>query len=197
MNKIFCIGFNKTGTQSLYQLFILWGLNPYHGIDWRSDGNIAILNQFNCFLDGEPDLKNYDFEKLDQLFPQSKFILQIRNLDDWIASRLAHIVKDKMKNIHIDIGTWNDTDDNILKWVEKRNNYHRAVLDYFNVRSDDLLIINYPKDELAATKIANFLRYDGDVQKLHINKGFDNSKYKERIQQVLGDIDLKNDIFNK
>ena len=76
-NKVFAIGFNKTGTVSLHEVFIELGYHSNHGEYWRSTNSIWFHTLFDAFCDGIPD----DFKILDKRYPNSKYILQVRNLD--------------------------------------------------------------------------------------------------------------------
>jgi hypothetical protein len=159
--KVFAIGFNKAGTSSLHALFEELGRPSYHGTQWRSFKNTEILQEYDCFSDGIPD----DFQKLDRTFPASKFILQLRALDTWIYSRLAHIDKEKERGAHTATDYWDSTDSAVRFWIVQRNEYHLAVLEYFANRPNDLLVINFIRDAEAATKVCRFLGYKGTYER--------------------------------
>ena len=92
--KVFSIGFNKTGSTSLHSIFKDLGYVSYHGTAWRKTLRPMIYFFYDSFCDGVPD----DFRRLDKMFPKSKFILQVRNLDEWLDSRLEHIRREPNKN---------------------------------------------------------------------------------------------------
>ena len=157
--KIFAVGFNKSGTSSLDHVFKKFGLISFHGKHWRSCDNLALLRTYDCFSDGIPA----DLEKLDRLFPESKFILQVRDLEGWLYSRLAHI--DRGKNGDASYGgnaEWEVSEHAVKSWIEQRNEHHLHVLNYFAERPNDLLVVNFIRDETAATKVCNFLGYAGE-----------------------------------
>jgi len=83
--KVFAVGFNKCGTTSMHVLFESLGLSSYHGTKWRNCDDLTLLRAYDCFSDDIPT----DLAKLDRMFPNSKFILQVRKLDAWVYSRLA------------------------------------------------------------------------------------------------------------
>lgn len=107
--KIFQIGFNKCGTKFLTQLFQLNGLATAH---WERGelarniysakingcspltpwGDVAFFSDMECVHNtNEPMIEAFkEFEYLDSCFPEAKFILNIRNVDDWIVSRFMH-----------------------------------------------------------------------------------------------------------
>jgi len=159
--KIFAVGFNKTGTTSLHVLFKSLGFSSFHGVKWRACDDLHLLLSHTCFSDGIPK----DFTFLDKTFPNSKFILQVRELDTWIYSRLAHIEREKKQNKQRTGPTWDMTEHSIKHWIKQRNAYHLAVLSHFNERPSDFTIVNFIRDEAAATKICNFLGYTGKYEK--------------------------------
>lgn len=108
--KVFQIGFNKCGTKFLTQLF---DLNGYRGIHWeggklandiiysKASGSPPLkpwVGEYTVFTDmesvhryGQPLLEGYkEFEYLDKSFPDSVFILNTRDVEDWIISRYMH-----------------------------------------------------------------------------------------------------------
>lgn len=156
--KIFSIGFNKTGTSSLHALFLQLGYPSYHGVSWRSCCNHKLLTAYDCFSDGKPD----DLSKLDAMFPGSKFILQVRDLESWIYSRLAHIEREKRSGFNPNLSpTWDDTEYAVKNWITARNDYHIKVLSYFADRCEDLIVINLISDINAATTVAHRLGHKG------------------------------------
>ena len=66
VNKIFCIGFNKTATTAIHKFFKRNNLKSFHNSKW-SDEN---LNKYRCFSDNG-DL--HDFEELDKKYPDRLF----------------------------------------------------------------------------------------------------------------------------
>jgi hypothetical protein len=120
-----------------------------------------LLRSYDCFTDGPPR----DIAKLDTRFPNSKFILQVRELDAWIYSRLAHIQRQKERNKYRSGPLWDDTEEIVKSWIEQRNIYHLSVFSYFAARASDLLIVNFIRDDAAATKICRFLGYEGSYER--------------------------------
>lgn len=159
--KIFAVGFNKTATSSLHELFVQLGLRSYHGVKWRSCNDLRILSQYDCFSDGVP----LNLERLDSMFPKSKFILQVRELDDWVYSRLAHIDRELQKGGKSRSSYWEPSEAAIEQWIRHRNEHHSHVLDYFKDRQSDLLVVNFIRDDLAVGRICRFLNFDQIQQK--------------------------------
>ncbi len=154
--KVFAIGFNKSGTTSLHALFETLGLVSHHGTRWRNCTDLTLLKSYDCFSDDIP----VDLARLDHLFPRAKFILQVRDLDTWVYSRLAHIERGKQNKSYKTHAAWDITEASVKTWITERNAYHRFVLSYFSERREDLLIVNFIRDPNAAVKICEFLDYD-------------------------------------
>lgn len=194
--KVFAVGFNKTGTTSIHTLFKKLGLPSYHGENWRSCDNLRLLDSYDCFSDGIPE----DLPKLDKMYPGSKFILQVRNLDSWVYSRLAHIERNKEKNIQIDRSKdWDNTHFAIKSWIKQRNVHHLSVLSYFTDRPSDLLVVNFIRDKSAAEKIATFLGYEADFQKPKKNVRPTKEpalRHKKMLQKCISDLKIPEEELN-
>lgn len=105
--KIFLIGFNRCGTKSFHHFFEANGISSVHCAGGERKDNIACtlskrlwtsnpLGRFsayravsdmiyvgdNCHIEA-----NAFFRELDHRYPDSYFIFNDRNLDDWIRSR--------------------------------------------------------------------------------------------------------------
>ena len=95
-NKIFCIGFNKTGTTSLEKLLRFYG---YHLPNQQEQEIrlakqvfstnyselVSFVNNFNAFQD-MPFSQGLTYVAVDALFPNSKFILTERDSEEWFNS---------------------------------------------------------------------------------------------------------------
>ena len=197
--KVFAIGFNKSGTTSLHALFETLGLVSHHGTRWRESADMTLLRSYDCFSDDVPT----DLPKLDQLFPGSRFILQVRELDTWVYSRLAHIERGKQNAAYKTHALWNTTETSVKSWITYRNTYHCFVLSYFARRPQDLLVVNFVRDPDAAVKICRFLDYDTVPVKPARNVNPDGSypsKHRALLQRCLADLgvpatELRHDIL--
>jgi hypothetical protein len=164
--KVFAVGFNKTGTSSLHALFQLLGLRSYHGTAWRDCRDRALLSRYDCFSDGIPA----DLAALDEGFPGSRFILQVRDLDRWIYSRLGHIDREKRQGVSHTDERWDSTEYAVRAWIRQRNEHHLQVLSRFRERPQDLLVVNYIRDQSAAARICDFLGFTGRYPKPDRNR---------------------------
>jgi hypothetical protein len=99
MNKIFCIGSNKTGTTTLTKMLSILEYNicPEHimfeqkskyfeqQLNGEYENLFKLVELYDVFEDRP--WNHIDFYKiLDEKYPNSKFILTIRDTDNWIES---------------------------------------------------------------------------------------------------------------
>ncbi|MEM6613378.1 MAG: glycosyltransferase [Cyanobacteria bacterium P01_C01_bin.72] len=141
-NKVFGIGLSKTGTTSLNDALCLLGIPSIH--------LPHSLGQIEAF-DGATDLSvAAAYQKLDLLYPGSKFILTIRKPSSWLRSSYLH--KQKIERLHNGkISIWmKKLDEQFFgQWEFEPTAYLAAyerhltsVLSYFKDRESDLLILN-------------------------------------------------------
>jgi len=168
-NKIFQIGFNKCGTTSIHYLFENFTNPKIPSIHWDS-GNLAktiednIKNSRNLLTGYETYTSFFDMEylddkyffagtlykELDMQYPNSKFILNTRNINNWIVSRLNHKNKTYIER-HMSYYLLNQ-EEIIKKWKKEWTKHHRDVSVYFNNRKNDLLIYNIESDDIGKIK---------------------------------------------
>lgn len=194
--KIFIIGFNRCGTRTLHHFFKDNGLGAIHWdcdnlvntFEKNIKRNKKLLDggrtvkpsvsteglYSKCIVfsdmtrhDDNKDAKDY-YKRLDQDYPGSKFILNIRNVDDWIASRKKHcngLIVNKLKKYHN--CSLNELEN---KWKEMFNEHTNQVLEYFKDRPDDLLVFDINTNTV--DDVVNFFEpyYNLDKSKWHINR---------------------------
>lgn len=139
-NKVFCIGFNKTGTSSMHRLFLDLGLRSFHGYYSHIPVSDPLYAGYQCFSDGN----EHDFALLDRTFPGSRFILTTRRLDDWLASRIRHVEHRRSIGATGPMREEYDAGPRqaLQAWVGRRHHYHERVRQYFGGREADLLVID-------------------------------------------------------
>jgi hypothetical protein len=157
-NKVFCIGFNKTGTSSMHRLFTELGLVSFHGYYSHIPVTDPLYAAYQCFSDGD----QHDFGLLDRTFPGSRFILTTRRLGDWLASRIRHVELRRSFGATGPMREEYEADPRaaVRSWIERRLSYHRRVADYFASRPGTLLVVDICSgaDPIAsAATIAAFL----------------------------------------
>jgi hypothetical protein len=102
-NKLFCIGYNKTGTTSLEHVLKLLGYSMPNQMEQEIklvrqvlSGNfdplLKLCDNFDAFQD-MPFSQGVLFAQLDCLFPGSKFILTVRDSDEWFDSLIRFQTK--------------------------------------------------------------------------------------------------------
>lgn len=201
-NKIFQIGFNKCGTSSLYNLFSVYSKPNIPSIHW-DNGNLAynihrrLLNQEPVLLDykdivffSDMEFIHYDYDDnkkskiieaykyykiFDIQYPSSKFILNIRDIDKWLMSRLKHVcyfssIQNKTIISHVEdkhtyllyykkIYNTDIVQEVVDAWKAEYNEHINNVMQYFADRPEDLLVYNIETDDFS--KISNFFnKYD-------------------------------------
>jgi hypothetical protein len=128
-NKVYCIGLNKTGTTSLHIAFQKLGLKSFHG------------GTFDSRIDAFSDGRYYkNFEKLYYQTPNSLFILNTRDLKDWIVSRIKHCQKG-----HYTPGWENDSihsPKRIKEWVNERWQLYEKINEFFKDKQSRLLVFD-------------------------------------------------------
>lgn len=174
--KVFQIGFNKCGTDSICRLFKSSGYNAAHWekgklartIKYNFNNNIKILTgieNFTCYTDMDSTIDEFPneafkyFKEIDKQYPGSKFILNIRNIDTWIESRIHHnpFGKNSTKK-YSDLFQHHYGLKNIEEvkeyWKNDWETHIKNVLEYFKDRPDDLIVFNIETDNI--DKLINF-----------------------------------------
>lgn len=187
--KIFCVGMNKTGTTSMAKLFKEMGLavgsqRPAELLikDWGKSDYSSLIKYVKykgvAFQDVPFSLPN-TFKVLDREFPNSKFILTIRDSPEvWYRSLTTFHIKmfgkngnlpseEDLKDANYVYPGWawemsqlqNPTGNNIYDremLIRSYIDYNNAVMNYFKDKPEKLLVINL-KEEEALEKICEFL----------------------------------------
>lgn len=161
MTIYFCIGAHKTGTSSIRQAFNLLGFNcfmdsskPYRYKNINQIIKIFNLNNNNKydFFKDSPFNHFNNYKILHQNIKDSKFILTIRDPEDWYQSLKAFSIKDKnnnikkhnirlklLKHIYKCNVTKNINKNKIIQLYQQRN---QNIINYFKQYPTQLLIIN-------------------------------------------------------
>ncbi|MEM0980742.1 MAG: sulfotransferase [Cyanobacteria bacterium P01_H01_bin.58] len=137
--KVFGIGLSKTGTTSLCQALAHLGYRTLH------THQLVDLTAYDAAADTPVALA---FRDLDWRYPNSKFILTVRETEDWLISWENHDAKIQQANPqalpnHLKrmrrqaFGQWQFDRD---VWRQAYQFHVDDVLSYFNGRDEDLLI---------------------------------------------------------
>lgn len=157
--KVFCIGFQKTGTTSLGKALETLGYNVCGPVgvtnpDIEEKALIWALERikyYDAFQDNPWPLL---YKELDFLYPGSKFILTTRSPRSWIKSMYKYFGSYESAAevwIYGGVGTPIKNRHGFVKRFKKHN---ADVRDYFKDRPDDFLELNFAKghgwDELCS-----------------------------------------------
>lgn len=136
-SKIFGIGLAKTGTTSLNDAFAILGISSI-----GCPTNIRSIRRFDAATDG---IVADQFEQLDQVFPNSKFIYTVRERESWLSSytryhgrkqsaSAAH--REKVERLYGTGGTERQA------LLDAYDQHERHVYEYFRDRPADLLVMD-------------------------------------------------------
>lgn len=139
--RVWQIGLNKTGSNSLCEALKILGFNTLHNS--KCDRQIIQLlhdktfdnsefSEYNGFLD---DRYNRYYKWLAKEFPDDKFIFTVRNVDDWINSRIIHVLYNRLTNrskwLNINTNMWKREFELLNKEVNEffatTENWHRLL----------------------------------------------------------------------
>ena len=153
--KVFCIGFQKSGTTSVDRALKMLGYRVA-GVYGRKmtlgelrercvETGLQIAAQHDAVQDMPWPLI---FRELDAAFPDSKFILTLRNTDKWYNSIADHFGPDPY---HISQLAYGDDAPSPIGHEERYRQvydaHNQAVLDYFKDRPGDLLVMELSKGD--------------------------------------------------
>lgn len=192
--KVFCIGFQKTGTSSLrdalqtlgYSVTGVFGRDVPLG-DLREtyvERGLKIAQEYDAVEDMPWPLM---FRELDQAFPGSKFILTLRDTDRWYKSIAGHFGPNPY---HIQQLTYGDDApepvNHEARYREVYDAHNAAVLDYFADRPEDLLEFWLERGDGWA-ELGAFLGLDPvpQGQFVHTNSNTQRNSYYNRIRKKL------------
>lgn len=176
MHKIIQIGFNKCGTTSLHDFFLINKIASVHYKD--CNGPIASfiyhnhklglpllsgLDQYTAFLDmeyyvdgqGDRYVSLEFYQQLYEQYPEAIFILNERNVDDWLFSRKNHLSGRYIERNMIGMAL---TEDEVIElWRLQYLTHIESVLQFFSTRATAKFIhLNIDKDQ--SNKLANSLK---------------------------------------
>ena len=150
-SKVICIGWHKTGTSSIGDALIYLGykvvgarLDLYNSLS-RGDLKPAfeISKEFNALQD-VPWAALY--KELDNEYPGSKFILTIRDEEEWLNSAKKHF-KSKNYEMHKWLYGKGVIDGNEKVYIERYKKHNKDVITYFKQRPNDFLVLNLSKNK--------------------------------------------------
>ena len=162
--KIFCIGFQKTGTTSLGKALEI--------LDYKVCGPVGVtnpkiekealgwaiqrINYYDAFQDNPWPMF---YKELDRLYPGSKFILTTRHPRNWIKSAKKYFgYYESAAEVWIYGGVGTPIK-NQKRFLQRYKKHNREVRDYFKNRPNDFLEIDLGKGH-GWQEICSFLDQD-------------------------------------
>jgi len=176
--KVFVIGFIKCGTTSFHRLFSGSGLRAAH---WRTDeaflactifANMALrrnlltgLTRFDAFtdiiyLDEQTYLEaNVLFPTLHAENPDALFILNTRDREKWLASRLSHGAGQSRSMIRRTMAALRASQEDVVAfWSRQWDDHHAAVRAFF---ADKDTFVEFDIDKDSPEKLVRFFEGHG------------------------------------
>lgn len=158
MNKAICIGFHKTGTSSIGRVFRLLGIKEHSSYKPRDQafveklrlGDLDELLEVAASADALRDNPwPLFYRELDNAFPDSRFILTVRDTQSWIRSVSNHF--GNQENPHSPMREWiygyGTPTDHATAYIERYERHQREVAEYFSGRENDLLTVDLSKGD--------------------------------------------------
>jgi hypothetical protein len=144
-NKVFGIGLPRTGTTSLDIALNKLGITSLHfPFSLYENNDFSILNEYTAFVDTPIPML---YQKLDNLCPNSGFILTTRTVEGWLKS-MEWLLKEgryiwEWKSSYDDFNQefFGANDFNLEIYQSRYYTFHREVFDYFRDR-ENLLVLD-------------------------------------------------------
>jgi hypothetical protein len=188
--KVFGIGFHKTGTTSLglalQQLgYDVTGPNNVHKpnvADIMDEMVLDLVKKHDAFQDNPWPLY---YKMLDKKYPGSKFILTTRPTDKWLDSVVKHFGKKTTPMREWIYGEkcgspWN----NEHVYIERYKKHNAEVLEYFKQRPSDLLVLRITEGG-SWVDLCNFLDEPvPDIPFPHANKAITRERQNNTLKRV-------------
>jgi len=187
--KYVCVGQPKTGTKTIAKIFNLLNFkvntNPFCLSD---DDDFVLLDNNISYYTNDTIFKCHDnievfeafhdypysfnYEYINDNFVDSKFILTIRNSDEWFNSLInyQYIPNAANKNLLKKLYGY----DSILlehktDVISKYNEYNTNIIKYFHDKPSKLITVDLAKDD-TKNKLSYFFEKDIDFEIPHENK---------------------------
>jgi len=182
--KLFIIGMNKTATRSLHRLFEASG---YASVHWDK-GRLARRIETNI-RNGVDPISGYEsyrvfsdmedvysgalveayrhFREIYKYHPEALFLLNYRDVDDWLRSRKRHVSKNDYQKYlrHYKIHLKTNCDEEVMRYWRRSYFAHISdVLDFFSDKPQSLLFFNLDRDTVQdlAEQLEPMFRVDAE-----------------------------------
>jgi hypothetical protein len=200
MNKVFGIGWAKTGTTTLGKCFEILGYNHQtQRLDLVKDIPTGDLSRILSLAAEKDTFEDWPwiilYKKLDETFPGSKFILTKRDPEKWVKSYQnmldtqgdADDHLNEVRRILYDLPFPNVTKEQLIARFEQHN---AEVIAYFSQRPNDLLVVDWSSNN-GWDNLCTFLGKDIPKQSFpHANQGnyskfFSLQRLYNRVKKIL------------
>jgi hypothetical protein len=195
--KVFCIGFHKTGTTSMGRALTELGYRVCGGFGYQDPAiaeNMlhlakARVKEYVAFQDQPWPIL---YKEMDTLYPNSKFILVVRNTESWIRSVVRDFGPYDTATRKLIYGVGHPKGNERL-YIERYERHNKEVQEYFNSRPQDFVALHLNKGEVNWNNVCKFLGQPiPDRPWPHVNKARSKqtrkllTKAKRKIRHILG-----------
>lgn len=142
-SKVFGIGLPRSGTTSLNSALAILGFNAIHHPTYLIMEKLQGSLNFQGDWDALTNFGEHFYPQLDQMYPNSKFILTIRDKERWLNScrwKYREPSNHLGNAIRISVFGCDRFEENTFSYLY--DVHRRNVLEYFKDRPDDLLEFN-------------------------------------------------------
>ena len=188
--KYICVGQPKTATKTMAKIFEILGFkvnsNPlcFNDTDdfilldnnvsyYINDTILQCYNNIEMFEAFHDYPYSFNYEYINNTFPDSKFILTIRDSEKWFNSLINYQYiqgasnKNLLKKIY---GYEVILLENKTEIIFKYDEYNTNIIKYFKDTPDKLLIVDLTKDNINLENLSKFLNKNINFEIPHENK---------------------------
>ena len=171
--KVFCLGFQKTGTTSIewvlqdmgYQVAKAYKQSDAKFSKMLENRDLSEIKRVSELFDAFQDIPWFIFYKeFDQWYPNSKFILTIRDSASWWNSFLRYF-RTEYYPLFRSVYGFNNPVGHKEGLVSRFEKHNHEVIQYFINRPDDLLVIDVG-EKRALEKVSKFLGKETSYDKM-------------------------------
>ncbi len=143
-HKVFCIGFQRTGTTSMIAALRSLGYFGIHNAPWLltdvqvGRSHFDLVDEYDAVADNPFPLV---FGDLDRSYPDSKFILTVRDVDAWLAS-VRYLVEEWAPGFAMERYIYGVDGFDADVYRERYLRHIEDVFDHFAGRPDSLLVVD-------------------------------------------------------
>jgi hypothetical protein len=196
--KYFCIGLHKTGTSTLHKIALNNKLKSTHSTNWQY--NEKKIKKYDFFCDGGSHYNNIyeiDYEYLHSKYPNSIFIINIREPRSWIISKLKHAGWDEKTVVVPDNKSKNQynwkkkTKRNISLFICHYFDRYIKILEYFLNKQDKGYVVDIVSGKVENLKLLSN-NNENSNQNVHEKKGNNKNLSNEIIEFIDNEIYIVN-----